>query len=536
MLSSPSPLSPRPLQWALAALLLACGGGPTASLEPAAPPEAIEEADPAEFEMSASLAAPSFTEVVAGSGEVRLAWSAGESPVESFQLRFRAQGGAWDYRSSLGKATTHVVSGLNNGQSYDFQVRIKGKLATTTSAYSATRSATPVAGAPVEPGGDCSDVAARHITVAGAGGRDGKTLASAGTLADLSDLVAAVGPGGRVCIHAGTYRSGHSVSRGGSAGKPVIIQGVGGRPVFESTFEASTRAKSGATVFKVQASHLTFENLEFRHVGTCFAFGSTADVQGVTLRGFRAENLATCVDIARSSEARVANLTVEDAMILQFTRGGIFLTSHASGVKLDRVYIDMQPEKIGGQGSDYPVGIALYDSVRDVLVQRTTVLNVVGQKTGYTQGDGIDGEQTAQDIIVEDSYFRGSQDGCVDTKARNMLIRNTVAVGCKRNFRLWQYATPGPRVEGVSSYQPSDAHFFMHSGQTTARDIAVRSSNSAKLVAYDCSGTCTFDVDGMKGTLADPSRLNAASVRNSSLVYGQAVTLPAIPNPTQFQP
>ncbi|WP_234071595.1 hypothetical protein [Myxococcus stipitatus] len=116
-------------------------------------------------------------------------------------------------------------------------------------------------------------------------------------------------------------------------------------------------------------------------------------------------------------------------------------------------------------------------------------------------------------------------------------MRDTVAAGCKRNFRLWQSVTPGPRVEAVLSYQPSDAHFFMHQGTTTAVDVSVHSSNAAKLVAYDCGTPCVFNVTGLHGTLLDASRLNATgTVTDNTLVYGLPVTIPPVPNTTPFTP
>ncbi|RKH45809.1 fibronectin type III domain-containing protein [Corallococcus sicarius] len=503
-------------------LSLACGPQPQGEGGELVPAEELGES-------TAALTAPTLLEAVPGNGQVTLQWSAGPAGTQGYQVRFRVADGSWVYRSA-GTATTYPVTGLTNGTRYEFHVRIKGSTAETTSTYSNGLYATPTAD-------ECSGNAVRHITVTGAGTKDGLTAQSAGTLANLNAFIQAVGPGGQVCIHGGIYGTGTSVSQGGALGAPVTIKGVAGRPVFQSTFEASTRAKTGPVAFQVRASNLVFQNLEFRHVGTCFAFKSASPVSHVTLRQFRAENVATCVDVERSTTAAFTDLTIRDAMILQFTRGGIFLASHTNNSLVEDVYIDMQPELIGGQGSDYPVGIALYDTTNNVTLRRATVMNVIGMQTGYTQGDGIDGESSASDVLLEDSYFRGSEDGCVDTKVRNMLIRNTVAAECKRNFRLWQSVTPGPRVENVTSYQPRDGHFFMRSGATTAKNIGVYSSNAAKLVAYDCDTACTFNVEGIRGTLLDGSRLNATgTVTGNTLVYGQAVTIPAVPNPTTFTP
>ena len=504
-------------------LTLACGPQPTSEGPAAGEAEVLDTAE-------AALTAPTLLEAVPGDSQVTLRWSPGELGTESYQVRFRVGTAEWSYRNA-GRGPTYVVTGLTNGTRYEFRVRIKGSTAETTSAYSNGQYATPTASS------ECDGTSVRHITVTGAGTRDGLTEQNAGTMANLNAFISAVGPGGKVCIHGGTYPTGYTVTAGGAEGAPVTIQGVQGRPIFQSTFDASTRAKTGPVAFHVRASNLVFNNLEFSHVGTCFAFRAVAPVAHVTLSKFRAENVATCVDIERSTTASVTDLTVRDAMILQFTRGAIFLASNTDGVLIEDAYFDMQPERIGGQGSDYVVGIAFYDTARNVVVRRATVLNVIGKQTDYTQGDGIDGESSASDILVEDSYFRGSEDGCIDTKVRNMLIRNTIAAECKRNYRLWNSATPGPRVESVTSYQPRGAHFFMRSGVTTATNIAVHSSNSASLVSYDCDTQCTFNVNGLSGTLLDASRLNATgTVTGNTLVYGQAVTIPPVPNTTSFTP
>lgn len=513
--------------WLMGAVLLNLSCGPQGGGEGEPAGERTEGDEVGSVE--AALTAPTLLEAVPEDSKVTLRWSAGPPGTEGYQVRFRVGDGTWSYRSA-GTRTTYTVDGLTNGTRYEFRVRIKGSTAETTSSYSNGLYAAPTAG-------ECDGSSVRHITPTGAGTKDGLTAQNAGTLANLNTFIEAVGPGGQVCIHGGTYPTGHTLSRGGAEGAPVTIKGVQGRPVFESTFDASTRAKTGPVAFQVRASNLVFHNMEFRHVGTCFAFRAAAPVSHVTLSKFRAENVATCVDIERSTTAAFTDITVRDAMILQFTRGGIFLASGTDGALIEDTYIDMQPSLMGGQGSDYVVGIALYDTTRNVVIRRASVLNVIGKMTDYTQGDGIDGESSASDVLVENSYFRGSQDGCIDTKVRNMLIRNTIAAECKRNFRLWQSVTPGPRVESVSSYQPRDGHFFMRSGSTTARDVSVYSSNSAKLVSYDCDTTCVFNVEGIRGTMLDASRLNATgTVTGNTLLYGQAVTIPAVPNTTSFTP
>jgi len=309
---------------------------------------------------------------------------------------------------------------------------------------------------------------------------------------------------------------------------------VGGRPLIQGTFDASTRAKTGSVVFDVRASHLAFNNLEFSHVGECFRFGVATD--GVSLSRFRAVNVATAVNIVRGGTFAVTHLTISQAMILQFTRGGIFLGANSDGVLIEDSYLDMQPEQIGGQGSDYPVGIALYDNVQNVVIRNSTVMNVIGMTTGYSQGDGIDGEVTANGIEVRDSYFRGSQDGCIDTKANNMVISDTVAVGCKRNFRLWQRAAVGPRCVRCTSYAPKDAHVFASGGVAQVTTLTTYSNDGADLFVRDDS-LGGLVVNGLEGTLGAASNISSlVTVTGNNLIYGQGFTLPPIPNPTPFTP
>jgi hypothetical protein len=137
--------------------------------------------------------------------------------------------------------------------------------------------------------------------------------------------------------------------------------------------------------------------------------------------------------------------------------------------------------------------------------------------------------------VVKDSFFAGSRDGCIDTKAGYMLIKDSIAVGCKRNYRLWQDNHPnGPSCEGCISYQPTgDAHFFVNGDPATAINTQVYSSNGANLAVLDNGGSISFD--GLSGTLASQGDLNAPAT-NNSVTFGQAFQTPQAPNHTPFSP
>ena len=385
----------------------------------------------------------------------------------------------------------------------------------------------------------CAGVGAVHVAPKALGSGDGRDPLNAAGFEEVNAMLGKAGPGGLVCLAGGEYPAGGTLSQGGVPGNPVTLMAASDEVVFRDTFEATSSNKFGKSALVITASDLTLQGIRCEKVGQCVSIPKTDGlmVANVTLRELHISQVGTGIDITRSGGQTVRNLTIEGVMVLQFTRGGIFFGSTTKGAKVLSSYLDMQPEKLGGaRGSDYPVGIGLYNDIQDVTIEDTTVLNVLGKPTGYTQGDGLDGERTARGITIKDSFFAGHRDGCVDTKSRETLIENTVAIGCKRNFRLWQNDEgDGPRCSGCSSYQPRNAHIFTK-GSTPARfdSLSVYSDNDSKLLVLDGEGDVV--IDGLKGTLADEEKANVKAIKNSTLTYAQPFMTPMPPNPTRFSP
>src|SRR6266576_2477170 len=71
----------------------------------------------------------------------------------------------------------------------------------------------------------------RYIMPVPAGGRSGESWANAASIAQLSNMIAAVGPGGTVYVRAdaGSYSfpaNRVNINTGGQAGSPVTVMGV----------------------------------------------------------------------------------------------------------------------------------------------------------------------------------------------------------------------------------------------------------------------------------------------------------------------
>lgn len=385
----------------------------------------------------------------------------------------------------------------------------------------------------------CDDADALHLAPEAVGDGDGRAPEHAAPVSELNALIMTHGGSRLYCLEAGDYGTGLKLSRSGTPEEPVVIR-ANGDAVFRHTFVANATNKFGATAIELTASHITLEGLRCERVGQCISFPSKPNlfIEGVRLRDLEIVHVGTGISVERGGEQVVRDLLIQGVMIRQFSRAGIFLAATMERVTVAQSYLDMQPEQIGGRGSDYVVGIVFADALDGVEVVETTVLNVLGKDTGYTQGDGIDGESTSRNIQIRDAFFAGHRDGCIDTKTRETVIRDTVVLGCKRNLRLWQNAEgDGPRVEHVVSYQPREAHLFTK-GPTPARfeHFEVRSDNMAKLLVLDGEGS--VQIGTLSGTLAQEDRRNVpmSAVQDDQLIYGEAVMTPVAPNPTRFMP
>ncbi len=71
----------------------------------------------------------------------------------------------------------------------------------------------------------------------------------------------------------------------------------------------------------------------------------------------------------------------------------------------------MRPTRIGGQGCDHPVGIALYDTMRDVVIRPATEPNVAGRQGTLLDASRLNatGSVTGNTIIYCKSFSRSNR-------------------------------------------------------------------------------------------------------------------------------
>lgn len=295
-----------------------------------------------------------------------------------------------------------------------------------------------------------AQVVARHITVEGAGRRDGSDLANAARLGDLPDLLEASQPGDEVWIHAGEqpyHQDGPlPLHHGGAPGAPVVVRGVGedgARPEIVGSRSAPYRAEGaqGKEVFRLLegADHLRFENLAFRNQGNgCFRIG--ADVTDLAIAGVTAENVARLVENTASGDratATITGLTVTDATVRGYSEGAIRLRYDTSDVLLEDVDGDAEAQE--QSGDDFPMGVHLEGTVHDVELRRVAMRNNRSERgeDEYWNGDGFAAERETHDLSFVDTYAAGNSDAGYDLKSTRTRLLRVVAEDNGRNYRFW---------------------------------------------------------------------------------------------------
>lgn len=363
--------------------------------------------------------------------------------------------------------------------------------------------------------------AVRHITVAGAGDRAGADLANAGRLEDLPDLVAASEPGDEVWIHGGSYAQDGpvAITSGGAPGHPVVVRGVDGRPELVGSRADPYRAggAKGKEVFRLLdgADHLRFVNLGFRNQGNgCFRIG--ADIADLAITDVTAVNVARLVENTASGErdsATVTGLTVTDATVRGYSEGAVRLRYDSSAVLLADLEGDAQAQE--QSGDDFPIGVALDDTVHEVELRRVTMRNHRSERANdeYWNGDGFTAEGGTYDLTYVDTYAAGNSDAGYDLKSTGATLLRAVAEDNGRNFRFWG--------EGIAVRDCVGRSPHRRGGSTT--QAQVHGSGATDTVLTACTfddadgGTIVFDVD--EGEV----RIEGGSVRHAREARLQAV-------------
>jgi hypothetical protein len=317
-----------------------------------------------------------------------------------------------------------------------------------------------------------------HVAPSPAGTENGSDWANAGSLEKLSAFIAMAGPGGKVLLRAdnGLYRISRQiiVRAGGTDGMPVTIAGVdsAGRPAKAEIVGTRVdpwklEGNAGSEVFRLStgADHLRFEQLLFRNQGNgCFRIAG--NIRGLEIQDMDARNVRRFVENnASGSEERASidGLAIRRVTVRGYSKGAIRLGSDSGNIVMEDVVGDSERQ----DGDDFAIGVALQDSVHDVLLRRVTMMNSYDSTHEYWNGDGFTTERSVRNIRFEDTLASGSTDGGYDLKSSETTLLRARAEDNMRNFRIWGESTivdcvsRNPRKRGGNGKQN---HFWVAKG------------------------------------------------------------------------
>jgi hypothetical protein len=340
-----------------------------------------------------------------------------------------------------------------------------------------------------------------HIAPVPAGSGDGSGWANAGSLNRLPEFIAKLAPGGSILLKAdaGPYRVDRQISirNGGSDGAEITIHGVdgSGNPANAEILGSRAdpwqqRAHPGPEVFRLQtgADYLVFKNISLRNTGEG-GFRVVGSIRGLRIEDVSARNVRRFFEVNRSGteqSARVDDLTIRRVAVQGYSKGAFRIRGDSSNITMEDVLGDSERQ----DGDDFAIGVAIEDTVHDVVLRRVTMMNSHDSTNEYWNGDGFTTERRVRNVIFEDTVASGSTDGGYDLKSSATTLRRTIADDNKRNYRIWGDATiidcvsRNPHKRGGIGLQD---HFWIAKG--------ARADVSGCVIEDSDEQTTTFEVE-----------------------------------------
>ena len=301
---------------------------------------------------------------------------------------------------------------------------------------------------------DFAPGATANVTPTGAG--DGTSWARAAPIKVVGDLVGLVGAGGSVLLlgEAGPFTIDKTIeiAASGNAGAPVTIRGAGrdGRAMgvkLRGTRQPWVEAKDasggvdasefgGNTLFKLgkDASHLRFAGLEVAD------FGCVLNMAGCSGKdiGVETVHFTNIRDgIYTDDGSAMTDVVIRDFSGRGFSKKAIRFHGQCSSWLLDNCQLDSAWQ----WGDNFAVGIEAHDTAHGLHIIGGSTRNCTdrggGDAESYWNGDGVASERGNYDLLIEGHETSGHTDSGFDLKSESTVLRNCVASGCKRNYRLW---------------------------------------------------------------------------------------------------
>lgn len=289
-----------------------------------------------------------------------------------------------------------------------------------------------------------------YVTPAGAGLKNGSSWANAYPETDLQALVNSLAAGHTVHFGSGTYALTPTITltKSGTAASRITLQGVdtgGGLPLFDANFNHTT-SNASAALFSFgtgAVSYVTIRNFNFLEQGFVFDMRQTGTTD--TLRQHIAfENLSfdTVEDAIRLRNC--SNVSVRNCHVIRYTKKAFRIGDYSSFVTFENCSADCTGGNTAWVAKAIPNGFMCDDIDGQPIIHDITFTDCVARNNGYPQpagdyanGDGFSSEGGAYNISYIRCQSYNNNDGGFDDKAHNVLYRDCIVAGNKRQFRMW---------------------------------------------------------------------------------------------------
>ena len=303
----------------------------------------------------------------------------------------------------------------------------------------------PRPASPPKPGID------QFITPAGAGDKSGRDWTNARPADQLQEAIDAAGMGNTVHIGSGVYENMALELRDGGAStdKPKTIAGIdtgGGLPLFRSNFNKMQPAETGSTllVALAGASNWVVRDLRVenhRQAIVCRGRHQNVRIENLTITGSRDAIWLDGGALAGQPASGSRNILLRNCRITGFTKRAVRILGGNTGVRLENCHADAGGKEWATE--IFPVGFHITDNTPGTIDRDITFIDCTASNNyhdagkGYWNADGFAAERTSEDVTFIRCAAYNNTDGGWDLKCMRPKLIDCIAIGNKRNFRVW---------------------------------------------------------------------------------------------------
>jgi hypothetical protein len=286
-----------------------------------------------------------------------------------------------------------------------------------------------------------------HVSPGGSGTKDGSSAANAAPANHAASLFNdTLEAGDRLLFAPGNYEGlTLELAKGGSAEKPKTLQGAAGA-VFSSNWTIEKPDK-GATAITLAPglSHVVFKDLSIRSYCHAVRANPAKDSprSGLVFDNVDMEQMRHGFYLSDCDD-----LIFRGCDMKRYSKHGFRFNQGCDRVKLSQCTADCsEGDAVWETKTEvFTFGFLLNNGgepntafVFEDCVAKNNIKS--NQTVKYTNGDGFVAEGNSQDVTYLRCRALRNQDGGFDLKVKDVKLEDCVAIGHRRDFRLWSNAT-----------------------------------------------------------------------------------------------